>query len=346
MEDDPDSVLRWSERKLAGHLLECITRNPTLATYVKQVWLSLDSGTIAQDPLLPELIRRLPVLSSLQIGAYDPSYRWGQVASDLQAAIIDACQLPTLRHLHLNSVSEIPISLVTNSNLMKLELYNVPSFYDFERLFQPNAGGRFTEDKALKSGYFTSIRALACGYLVTKPKDCLRSIIESSAMATSLRTLRIMVVIDPESTDTPSAVEGFTPPFNLSRLSNLRLLKIRCELGPLSESATLSIIPSFLSLVNQTLTTVDKSAPLEEIRLTIAHISHGPLLTQLSSDRWKRVCDSIASLSPQKTQIKIKIFPYSDEIEREIFPKILELLKDIPGIVPVLKASDGTQWDS
>lgn len=207
MEDDPDSVLRWSERKLTSHLLECIERNPALATYVKQVWLSLDSGQIAQDPLLPRFIRQLPVIRSLQVGAYDPGFRWGQLAPDLQAAIIDTCQLPTLRYLHLNSVSDIPISLVTNTNLRKLELYNIQSFCDFGKLFKTEDGEKSLEDsRAVDSGPFTSVRTLTCGYLGTRPKGCLYSIVESSAMAVSLSTLRIMLLIDPESTGTFSFV--------------------------------------------------------------------------------------------------------------------------------------------
>jgi hypothetical protein len=144
--------------------------------------------------------------------------------------------------------------------------------------------------------------------------------------------------------------EQFDRPFDLSRLRKLSFLKLRFDVEPLDDHPEFAVIGCFLYLVNQMLETIDKSAPMDELYLTMADVSHGPLIMQLVSDHWSELGTYITarrgtrSSSPKRTQIKIKFAPFEREAELEAVPYIKELmLKAAPDLVLILKSADRGQ---
>ncbi|KAJ2915996.1 hypothetical protein MD484_g4440, partial [Candolleomyces efflorescens] len=334
IEDDVDSKLKWGGPEATVKVLEAIETNPKLAVYVKEIWLSLASATIAEDPQLPTLLLLLQEVSSLRLaGGYGTT--WDNINVDLQLAIVNICQLSTLRSLQLNSLSQAPASLFTNPKLGTLQLVNIQTISGLDDKQLPN---------------LSSLHTLQCIYFATAPRECLYQVIESPTLSESLRSLRITMLLDPDKTDSPSAVaEQFDRPFNLSQLKKLSLLKLRFDVEPLEDHPEFAVLGCFLYLVNQMLETIDESAPMDELHLTMADVTHGPLIMQLVSDHWNELGSSVTSRRgtsspPKRTQIKIKLAPLEREAELEAVPYIKEpMLKVAPGLALILKSSDGSQ---
>ncbi|RXW17875.1 hypothetical protein EST38_g7982 [Candolleomyces aberdarensis] len=338
IEDDTGSKRKWAGPKSTIKILEAIDRNPKLAAHVKEIWLSLGSDIIAQDPQLPTLLSHLHEVSSLRLAAaaYGSTTVWSDINANLQLAITNICQLSTLHSLQLNSLSHIPVTLIANPNLSILQLVNVHTFSDPDDSTLPN---------------LSSLHALQCIYFATAPRELLYRIVESPTVSENLRSLRLTMLLDAEQTDSPSAVANqFDRPFNLSRLKKLSFLKVRFDVEPLDDHPEFAVIGCFLYLVNQMLNTVDESAPLDKLHLTMADVTHGPLIMQVVSDHWSQLGTYITarhstdSPSPKQTQMKIKFAPCEPEVELEAVPYIKELMfKAATGLSLILKSADGSQ---
>ena len=143
-------------------------------------------------------------------------------------------------------------------------------------------------------------------------------------------------------TDTPADISAQFNSFNLSGLRSLRYLRIHCEVDLLPESEALTVIGSFLKFTSNLISTINASAPFEELRITIGDLMPLPLTAQLLSDEWKQLVATIASRRPLKT-IKIKFrFGHCDkESQMETFTLVQEIVSnDMSGVLLVLKSAD------
>jgi hypothetical protein len=148
------------------------------------------------------------------------------------------------------------------------------------------------------------------------------------------------------STDSPADIrDQFTPSFNLSYLRCLRYLRIHCEVDLLPDYEALAFI-EFLKFTSNLISTVNASAPLEELRITIGDLMPQPLAAELLSAEWKQLVATIVARRPTLKTIKVKFrFGHCDkQAQLEAFTLVQEIVSnDMSGVLLVLKAADGTK---
>lgn len=98
------------------------------------------------------------------------------------------------------------------------------------------------------------------------------------------------------------------------------------------------------------LDTVDKSAPLQKLHLTMSEVAHDTLIKELVSEHWIQLGAYIAArhndgASTKWTQIKIKFAPCDPGKELEAVPHIKDLVsKSAPGLSSlILRSADGSR---
>ncbi|RXW11495.1 hypothetical protein EST38_g14360 [Candolleomyces aberdarensis] len=343
-------------RKYTTAFVDCIKRNPKLATYVKDLELNVSSNVTAEDPCLPELLDQLSCISVFRFSSttddYSLSTSWESLSPELRAATAKICALSTIRMLHIASFTELPLCLLENPYLSNLSIGHVRAFSDLDRLRLPATLP--VQDTSNPSKYsfsapserrFTSLNTLVCLYIGSMPTDWIRAMMETPALSTSLRNFSLLFLFDETAANSSADILAqFNPSFNLSDLRVLRYLKIYCLVDLLlPQSAAQTVIKSLFKYANNLISTVNTSAPLEELYITIGDLMHQPLTTQLLSDEWKQLVTTIASRRPTIKTIKVKLRfgPCDKKLELEVFNTIQEIVSnDMSGILLVLKSAD------
>jgi len=185
------------------NLLECLSDNPTLMTYIQRLEIKL--GPRTDSPTIPELLRVLREVPSLSIcwSGNEVQAGWQSLDDEYQTTIRSICHGPFLRSLTLTSVTgrfEFPPGLVFGkaSSLVSLSIKGA-GLNDLEYGIDYNEEGTVTRTSTYGGeprlvhprDDLASLEEVSCAYWVYPGSDWIYSAVEGPAVSGSLACLSV-----------------------------------------------------------------------------------------------------------------------------------------------------------
>ena len=113
---------------------------PSVVKYIRKLTFTIEDGHIQSpqfstqhlfdkddnllSPILPNLLRTIPLLNSLKIDAW--FLDWNYLNSSLISAFLHLMHLPTINHIDLSYIHNFPLSsLVPSVNLLRLDIHHL-----------------------------------------------------------------------------------------------------------------------------------------------------------------------------------------------------------------------------
>ena len=94
--------------------IKLLVNNPAIVQYIRELNYELHYEDSKASPPLPDLLHTISHLECLRIGGFDlpgpQGFEWTKVDPLLRSTLLHLMYLPTLTHLHITNVRNIPIS--------------------------------------------------------------------------------------------------------------------------------------------------------------------------------------------------------------------------------------------
>ena len=128
--NDEDPMRRASSKK---EFVKLLKRRPEVVKYIRKLSYKVEYDDFCFDyhdrmlspPILPKLLRTISFLNNFIITA-SMLVNWNSVDYSLTSAFIHLMGLPTINHIELSSIENLPISSLTTSvNLRRLDIFNM-----------------------------------------------------------------------------------------------------------------------------------------------------------------------------------------------------------------------------
>ena len=123
---------------------------------------SSDNEDDLLSPVLPNLLRTIPLLNCLKICAPKETLKsdWNKLNSSLSSAFLHLIHLPTMNHIDISFIVDFPLSILTSSvNLCRLDMSHLWHFvpHEEDRIVQMKMMPEIRELHTSESYFLTSI---------------------------------------------------------------------------------------------------------------------------------------------------------------------------------------------